>query len=65
MRNAILLENNTSLFLGRGAISDLVIDDGIHKINYEVHDINDIEAIKRKQLCSELNGYDFVLEDIM
>ena len=65
MRNAILLENNTSLFFGRGAISDLVIDDGIHKINYEVHDINDIEAIKRKQLCSELNGYDFVLEDIM
>ena len=49
---------------GRGAISDLIIDNGIYKINYEVHDINDKEKLNRKRLCSELNGYEFVVEDI-
>jgi len=64
MSNAIFLENTTNLFSGTSAFTDLVIDNNGIKTNYEVHCIDDEDTIKRKRYCSELNGYEFVLEDI-
>ena len=60
--NKIFLKNTTSQFGGHSAYTDLVVNLNGIKINYEVHDISDIQAISRKKYCSELNGYQFVLE---
>lgn len=62
--NKVFLKNTTTQFDGHSAYTDLVIIDENTKTNYEVHNIKDINTIERKKYCSELNGYNFVLEDI-
>lgn len=58
------LANETNMFNGNGAYTDLIVSSDNQVINYEVHAVDDIANIQRKKFCTELNGMTFKLENI-